>query len=87
MQYPTNHNLAVAEDQRLQSDVLGMLPSVAANASGDGHGDRRLTADALCGRIATADSAYAAGSTAEPVAARSAIVGLTAEIEETMSLL
>ncbi|KAI5892184.1 uncharacterized protein SCHCODRAFT_02503225 [Schizophyllum commune H4-8] len=87
MQYPTNHNLAVAEDQRLQSDVLGMPPSVAASTSGDRHGDRRLTADAFCGWIATADSAYAVGSTAEPVAARSAIVGPAAEIEETMSLL
>ena len=87
MQYPTNHNLAIAEDQRLQSDVLSMLPSVATNASGDCHGDRRLTADALCGWIATAVPAYAVGSTAEPVAARSAIVGLAAEIEETMSLL
>ncbi|KAI4521097.1 hypothetical protein K525DRAFT_202060 [Schizophyllum commune Loenen D] len=87
MQYPTNHNLAVAEDQRLQSNVLSMLLSVAANASGDRHGDRRLTADALCGWIATADTAYAVRSTAEPVAARSAIVGLAAEIEETMSLM
>ncbi|KAL1664634.1 hypothetical protein GGF50DRAFT_127030 [Schizophyllum commune] len=84
MQYPTDHNLAVAEDQRLQPDVL---PSKAANTSGDCHGDRRLTADAFCGWIATADTAYAAGSTAEPVPARSAIVGLAAEIEETMSLL
>ena len=87
MQYPTNHNLAIAEDQRLQSDVLSMLPSVATNASGDCHGDRRLTADALCGWIATAVPAYAVGSAAETVAARSAIVGLVAEIEETMSLL
>ncbi|KAL1690597.1 hypothetical protein GGG16DRAFT_103001 [Schizophyllum commune] len=71
----------------LRSDVLSMPPSVAASASGDWQGEALYKADAFCGWIATAVSAYAAGSTAEPVAARSAIVGLVAEIGELMSLM
>ena len=41
----------------------------------------------MCGWVATADSARAVGSAAEPEAARATVVGPAADIEESVSLL